>query len=501
MSARLRREDGTALITTIIVTAMMITLGFALLSVVDAQTAQTRQERSSEAAFNLAEATLNAQAFLLARNWPTGTGSLPNPAAPAAPCGGQTLTGTLADPPAGAPVTPQSQIQKILAQTYRGASGATTPRWWVTVCEAGGRSSWDESLLNGLAYDPSVAASPAPAPRRLWVRAEAHVDGRKRSVVALVQAGQAPALPGNLAVVAGTLGADLGNTLSTLTNGPLLGGVLGLLVDQDPIIAGNVGLRCSLLDAADLLNCVSGVFTLTSMTTLGPLLQSNDYVHFESNTAMSAEQLAQLRQQAQATSTYYGTTSAGAGTVANGAACLPANAAGKVVFIEKIGSGTGSCTLSPASTPTATALIVGAGGVRVRGGGTFTGVIYALRRQALAGDVADVRIEDGSRVSGGVFVDDNPALGSRSRGQVLVIPPPPDICDMLSPLLEATCRLLGLNAVLSLLNVDSLVAQLLPQLGSHLPAVVYNENAVRAVATFGDSGTVNGTFRQVQPGF
>lgn len=518
----LRREEGTALVTTIIVISIMLTLGVAMLSIVDTQTRQTRAERSSEAAFDLAEATLNAQAFLLGRNWPTSASQLPVSASPAAPCSGQTISGTLADPPASASPSLHDQIQSMLAQTYRGPSGASTPQWWVTTCEAGGRDSWDASLLTGRAYDPSVAASPSPQPRRMWVRAEAHVDGHRAAVVALVQAGQASVFPPNLAVVTGTMGADLTTTTGQLLTGGVVGPLLSSLTGGGhPMIEGPVGLRCSLLDQTALLGCLSGLFKATSMTTVAPLLQANDFVDFRSDSAISADQLTRLRQQAQASGTYYGTTSGGVGTVASGASCLPAGSAGKIVFIEKVGDGTGACVLSTSGNPSATALVVGSGGVRVQGGGTFTGVIYALHRTALAGGAADVRVEGGSKVVGAVFADDNPALASSSRhGVVSVIPPPINMTAVLQsitstlgicqiPLLgPITCNLttlLGgtLDAILSTLGISAstLANAISAQLTSSMPAIRYDDAVVRAAATFGDSATVSGTFRQVSPSY
>jgi hypothetical protein len=494
----MRHQEGAALVTTVIAVAIMVSLGFGMLSIVDTQTALTRTERASEAAFNLAEGALNAEAFLLGRNWPRGTAQMPAPSSAAAPCSGQTMTGTLADPPASATPSLRDQVQSLLAQTHRGA--ATTSQWWVTACEQGGRSAWDASLLNGAAYDPSVVASPAARPRRMWVRAEALVGGRRRAVVALVQAGQQPAYP-NLAVVTGTMGADLGNTLSTLTNGPLLSGVLNILITQEPMFVGDIGLRCSLLDATALLSCVSGLFKATSMTALGPLLQSNNYVNYRSDSVLSGDQLAQLRQQAQDSGTYYGTTGAGAGTVAANAACLPAGAAGKIVFIEQVGDGTGSCILNTTSTPAAAALIVGAGGVKVQGGTTFTGVIHTLRRKALAGDAADIRIEGGSHVVGGAYADDNAALGAKAHGQVYAVPPPvtlsasSPLCHL--PLVGLICG--TVDALVNVLGLGAVLGQILPQLGTSMPAVTYDANVVRAVSTFGDSALVTGTFRQVSP--
>jgi hypothetical protein len=510
----LRNERGSALITAVLVVAMMTGLGTAMISVVDTQTAQTRVQRSSDATYNLAEATLNAEAFLLGRNWPQSTANMPTPGGPASPCSGQTITGTLDHPPASATPPLRDQVQSILAETNTGATNPSAAKWWVTACQEGGRNAWDASLLNGLAYDPTVVSDPAPKPRRMWVRAEAQIDGRRRALAALVQTGQQSVFP-NLALVAGKMGDDLGNAVNAITNTALLGGVTNLLIHSDPMVVGDIGLRCALLDGNDLLGCLSGTLfkTTTALGSIGALLQANNYVDFRSDSTISADQLALLRQQAQATGTYYPPTSTGVGSVAAGASCLPAGSAGKMVFIEKVGDGTGSCYLNTAGNPSAKALIVGSGGVRVctnggcgnGGSGTFTGVIYALHRTATT--LADVTIENGAKVVGGVYVDDNPALPSASRhGAFKVVPPPVSLTSLqTNPL--CSLPLLGpilcntLDAAVGALGLNSVLSNIGGQVDPSFPALTYNDAVVKAVTTFGDSAVVPGTFRQVTPTF
>jgi hypothetical protein len=507
---RLRSERGNALITAVLVVATMAGLGTAMITIVQQQTTESRIERTSDTTFNLAEATLNAGAFLLGRNWPQSTANMPTPAGAASPCSGQTMTGTLDDPAATA--TLKDQVQKILAQTYTGSTTTTGAQWWLTACQEGGRDAWDGSLLNGLAYDPTVASDPTAKPRRMWVRAEAKIDGRRRAAAALVQAGQQPVFP-SLALVTGQIGDDLGSVLNVLTNGPLLGPLTDVLIHTDPIIAGNVGLRCSLLDGSALLSCLSGLLKATSaLGPIGALLQANNYTDYNSDSTISADQLSLLRQQAQATGTYYPTPANGVGAVANGASCLQGSTAGKIIFIDKIGDGTGSCVLNTASNPSAKALIVGSGGVRVctnggcgnGGSGTFTGVIYALHRTNPTLD--DVTVENGAKVVGGVYIDDNAALGAATHGSFKAIPPPVSISAMQNNIL-CVVPLLGpilcgtLTLLINVLGLQTVLNGITPQINPALPAVTYNDAVVKSVTTFGDSAVVPGTFRQVTPMF
>lgn len=521
LTSRLRAEQGIALFTTIVLTAVMLILGTAILGVVVTQAQQTTKERGGESAFNLAEAALNSEAFLLGRNWPT------------TPVGGtcgdttNTMTGTLATPAALTSLT--QQLQSILSQTYNGSGDSTASQWHVSACYEGSpaQDSWKSTLLNGVAYDANAALS---GPRRMWVRAEATVDGHKRAVVGLVQAGKQPVFPSNLAVVAGKMGSDVTTTTGQILTSGVQGSLLtSLLGSSGEMISGNVGLRCSLLDQTELLGCLSGLYKATSITTVAPLLQSNNFVDFGSTQTISTEQVALLRQQAKTSNTYYpnSTAIAGGGGVANGASCLPTSPtpAGKVIFIEQVGDGTGHCVIDASANPSAAAVVVGSGGVRVcynagctnptaANGGTFTGVIYALHRKSpLQNNWADVRVEGNTKVVGGVFTDDDASASTgNTHGFVDVIPTTSlasaianlPICkNILTKLVcSLTSTLTGtVDHLLTALGISAgdLAGALLPQLNANLPAITYNSATVSALTTMGDSALVPGTFREIAP--
>ena len=57
---KLNEERGSVMVTAILLMAVMMTLGFAVMSSVDTQTRQSRAERERESTFNLAEASLSA---------------------------------------------------------------------------------------------------------------------------------------------------------------------------------------------------------------------------------------------------------------------------------------------------------------------------------------------------------------------------------------------------------------------------------------------------------
>src|SRR4051794_36564589 len=68
--ARLRSEEGWALATAMIVLMFIMSLGLAAFAYVDAQQRLSQVERERESAFNLGEAALTAQVFVVGKAWP-----------------------------------------------------------------------------------------------------------------------------------------------------------------------------------------------------------------------------------------------------------------------------------------------------------------------------------------------------------------------------------------------------------------------------------------------
>ena len=63
-------EQGVALVTAVIVLAIMTALGVATATIADTQTRLTGRERVQETAFNVGEAALNVQVLQLSQTWP-----------------------------------------------------------------------------------------------------------------------------------------------------------------------------------------------------------------------------------------------------------------------------------------------------------------------------------------------------------------------------------------------------------------------------------------------
>lgn len=76
-----QREEGNALVIAVMMLMLMLAIGLSTLATVDTQTDVSKKERERESTFNLTEAVLNAQTFVLGR---LGTGNLATPFPPTA---------------------------------------------------------------------------------------------------------------------------------------------------------------------------------------------------------------------------------------------------------------------------------------------------------------------------------------------------------------------------------------------------------------------------------
>ncbi|MDP2710538.1 MAG: hypothetical protein Q8O56_04910 [Solirubrobacteraceae bacterium] len=541
-------ERGSALITALLATAMMLALGLALLSIVDTQAKESASERTRDRAFNLSESVLTSQAFVLGRNWPA---SIPpgDPACNAAAAGFGDIVGADTTPSAAT-----ARLRPNLNASYTDAAyeGAT---WQVNVCDdIDGSTVWSDSLLTGKNYD-------ANGNNKVWVRAQSTVEGRTRVLVGLVQVRTTPAIPSRFGLVSGNLTDDLGSTVNNITANALGGVLSGLLgstptVAPDPAVPGSgiTGVRCGLLDLQVLVStCVTGTVAALGAVPLVSTLLGNKYEQFPTVTTTSPANIGQLRRQAQESLTYAPTSPGGASAVC---AIPPAAGPSTVVFIEKVGTGDQSCVLNvPLGGLSYRAVVVGSGRIILRGAPiaagapvsttsrTFTGVVYALnlQRHPVAdgglglGDAATpgrevIRIESGAHVKGGVYADgksakvgiDPPNLTLNTNSLVNSLLCPGLLCTLaptlngllgvlgvdgtVDALINGTCllRVLGI-CTLSLpgLGLDTvvggLVNQLNPQRAVYGSAIVTHKDTIETLKVYGASGVVPGSFRDMQP--
>jgi hypothetical protein len=107
MKNRLHRsEDGWVVVTAIVLMAIMLGVGLAVMATADTQSSVSRQERVRESAFNLAEGLLQAESVVLQNNWPSDVPCATNdngcgyPAPDACSKVGATITGNANQCPA-----------------------------------------------------------------------------------------------------------------------------------------------------------------------------------------------------------------------------------------------------------------------------------------------------------------------------------------------------------------------------------------------------------------
>jgi Tfp pilus assembly protein PilX len=204
-------ERGFALVTSIIVLAIVLTLGLVALQITDVQTHQTGNEVRGEAAFNMAESALDAEASQLQLSWPT--------AAPGYPaCNQASTAGT------GCPGT---SLTSSFNSAYSGPQFAN-PVWSTQVIDDANGPSYYADSLAGTA--PSYDSN---GDDKLWIRAEATVGGQRRIVVAqMLRQVVVVNLPQNVITSGGLHTSNNGNKIIIEAKDPNSG------------LTGGVALRC-----------------------------------------------------------------------------------------------------------------------------------------------------------------------------------------------------------------------------------------------------------------
>ncbi len=193
MKPRRRGEEGIALMSAIVLMTVMLALGLAVASTVDTQTTQSRAQRVTDGAFNLAESALNAQTFLLNSDPLLGAGwpGLGRATAPYPPCSKNS----------GPPKCPDDT--SLLATTGTDLNGAT---WQTEVRDNGATSAANFYSDTTSAGQPGYDRN---GDGQVWIRAKAVAMGRSRVLVALVRVeSQEEDLP-HVAVIAGAM--DISN--------------------------------------------------------------------------------------------------------------------------------------------------------------------------------------------------------------------------------------------------------------------------------------------------
>lgn len=360
----MRREDGNVLVIAMMMLMLMLAIGLATLATVDTQTDVSKKERERESTFNLTDAVLNAQTFVLGR---LGTGNLATPF------------------PVQCPATPASALcpdPQQIANSYDAGSqpdfDPATTNWTTIVRDNTG----------GGFYDPAIETT-APRydqneDRQMWVKSTALVRGKTRSIVALIKVEDRPIAFPQYSISAGFfLTTNNGNKTIVDASGSL-----------------GVGVRCN--EPPPSLNCLS------YSTTKGQLSPAGAYtLGYSNDTAISTDDLQGLEDYARASGTYYDS--------------CPANPNGAVVFVKS-----GNCEFNdsaPAepgqskccnSADKPGLLIIANGTLKLLGNITYHGLVYMPNQQNSSGAV--LTTGGTALIKGGVTIDGPGGLAAGSSG-------------------------------------------------------------------------------------
>jgi Tfp pilus assembly protein PilX len=368
---RMRREDGWLVVTAVAVTTMMIGIGLAIFSTVGTQQSMSRQERTRDSAFNLAESALYAQAFILSRNWPQTVNA------------GWTCTQTVTT----------DGLCPSYASIQNAVDGTNIPdlksgiKWRLSVSDNGKTTPSTDYITNTSDANYTTAAWDANGDKRIWVRADGWAQGKERSLVALLQLEQfKEPFPQNVITAGHFHNDNSGNKVLINTQG-------------NSATGSQVVVHCDSSDP----DCA----VVPKATQVGPApVQFSPPPGGDTSqipTAMSASELARFQAAAQTNGTYF--------------TSCPSTLAGAVVFIDfpsyspgNTCSYTGTDTWNSATSP---GLLVIRNGVLSLGGNTtFYGLIYAPNPSCTSDDL--VETQGNTHIYGGVAID---CLGGLDVGE------------------------------------------------------------------------------------
>jgi hypothetical protein len=361
-------ERGSAIIMAIVLMTMMVAVGLAAYSVVDTQQTESMRTRQRESSFNLAEAALNSQSFVLSRRW----------AGAATSFAGTTPTCSNSS---GAAVECPDPSQ--LTAAYNSPDYAIGATWKTTVYDDRGLPPATESPF----YDASIIEAKnaagadltphwdANANKRVWVKAETTVRGRNRTLVALVQVQEHVEFLPKRVILAGQFElTPNGNQKYVLTN-------------PDATSQHPVTLRCNLNSP----NCAE--FTPDKKN---PQIDPPGAItgqEFVGKDAIEDDVKDRLKERAIADGKFF-----------DGVCPTDTQLSGKVVWVQ--GCASGEYTKNNVwNSPTSPGILIWADGtLEVGGNSDFWGIIYHLNNQN-SNDDELLRLRGGLTIHGGAFVD------------------------------------------------------------------------------------------------
>jgi hypothetical protein len=377
MRRRLGEESGFALVTAIFVLAIIMALGMSAMKFADIQQHAAGAERTRESGFNQAEAVLDAQVFQLSRTWPSAASPATWQCQPTTAGAGTTAT-TCPDP--------ASLSATFTSVDYTPVAGCALPAW-ETIVQDDDPANGGTQFYDPVAMNPATHAQvpyDANGNNAVWVRASTAARCRRQTLVALAtRAMNTVQWPLSVLSADWFKTGNNGNKVIINTQGPD--------ANRQP---GNVSVRCT----------ASG-HTGSACKQYKPGQVAPDTIPSSpagGTPVLNGTQIASLREQAKASSTWY--------SGCPGSVALGALAPGTVVFIE--GSAGCTTTASGNTATNAVSFVINDGKFTLGGNSKFFGLLYAIN--ASNQNTTIVTLSGCAKIQGLVAVD---GLGGVNVGQ------------------------------------------------------------------------------------
>jgi Tfp pilus assembly protein PilX len=393
------------MIIAILILFVVLAIGTALLTTAIGQQRSAFNEQSSETAYSLAEAALNAQVFALSQQWPT-SGDAPQPSSSPnlgyptscnAASNGTSYCPAASDLSSAYPANSQTCPTGTQKDVWSSSSSVSNG-WTTYVRDAGAGGSASQSLFTstGSAGEQNALPFDASGSGAVWVRAVGILNCHIAVVVAKVSE-QVVGLnfPKSLLNANSFTISDSGNK--------------DILNTQDPNgKSSQISLRCNGLGGQPPSSTCAGIKKSSQVAPVTSWASPPD-----ASPTLSAAQLAAAKGLAISRGTYY---PASTSCSSIGASQLQ----GSPVYIEG-GSG---CAISITSNPTINSaaspgfLVLVNGTLSFGGNLTYYGVIYAANQGGLSGTV--VSLGGNATVDGGITADGSASLTLGSSGNGVI---------------------------------------------------------------------------------
>lgn len=386
-------ESGITMIIAIIILFALLGIGTALLSTANGQQRSSYNQQSSESAYSLAEAALNAQVYALSTGWPTSSYSSSYPTSCNASSNGASYCPSTSDLSAKYPANSAGCPANSVSDAWSTSSPPPTTGWTTYVRDAGSGSSTQDYFNS--AAEKTSSSYDASGDGYVWVRAVGFYDCHMAVVVSRVSE-QVVTVP----FPSDVLNANSFHTTDRGSNKTILN-------TQGPSSSSSpISVRC---DGTGSSASTSGSGNCTSFTT-GQVNPTVSYANPPAGSStLSAGQLRQIIALAKADNTYFGP-----GVCPTTMSQLQGNP----VYIDGTGCGTisisGNTIANSASSPGF--LVIDNATISFTGTGTYYGVIYDANAMGSSGDV--VSLGGDVTIVGGITVDGEGgvSLGSSGNG-------------------------------------------------------------------------------------